>query len=236
MESPYPILNIFAIYLFIVKFAGPKFMQYRKPFDLNNFTRIYNLYQVISCIYLVANIPEFLGSYNPYKCYSGRVYNLFHLKVAWFALMLRTSEFFETIVFVLRKKQNQVSWLHVYHHIAVVTLLWIFFKYSTTQNEVIVIEINSAVHIVMYSYYFLSSFHSLKSITNKAKPFITAIQITQLVIIMTHIIHGLARCDVSKLYWLQLGNIVILIAMFLQFYFKTYRKEKIETMTKIKNP
>ena len=228
MGSPYPFLNICLIYLVIVKYAGPKFMENRKPFSLNNFTRIYNLYQVICCIYFVANIPEFLGSFNPYKCYSGRVSNPFHLKVSWFAIMLRASEFVETIVFVLRKKQNQVSWLHIYHHIAVVSIYWASFKYSPTRSEIIIIAINSAVHVVMYSYYFLSSFNAFKSITNKVKSSITTMQIIQLVIIMTHIIHALARCNVSKLYWLQLGNIVILIAMFLQFYFKTYRKEKVK--------
>ena len=230
MNSPYPLLNIFAMYLIIVKYAGPKFMQNRKPFNLNNFTRIYNLYQVICCIYIVSLSPAFLGTLNPYKCYSGRVENPFHLKVGWFTLILRTSEFFETIVFVLRKKQNQVSWLHIYHHIAVVSLYWAFFKYSAPGNEFIIIGINSAVHVAMYSYYFLSSFNGFKSITNKVKSSITTMQIIQLVIIMTHIIHALARCNVTKLYWLQLGNIVILIAMFMQFYFSTYRKEKVRNV------
>ena len=229
MGSPYPLLNIFAMYLMIVKYVGPKFMQNRKPFDLNNFTRIYNLYQVISCIYIVSLIPAFLGSYNPYKCHSGKTEDPFLLKVSWFVIMLRTSEFLETIVFVLRKKQNQVSWLHIYHHIAVVSLYWSSFKYTAARNEIIIIEINTAVHIIMYSYYFLSSFNAFKSITNKVKSGITTMQITQLLIIMTHIIHGLARCNVSELYWLQLGNIVILITMFLQFYFKTYRKEKVKS-------
>ena len=227
MDSPYPFLNIFVMYLVIVKYVGPKFMENRKPFNLNNFTRIYNLYQVISCIYIVSLSPAFLGSFNPYKCHSGKIMDPFLLKISWFIIMLRASEFVETIVFVLRKKQNQVSWLHIYHHIAVVSLLWLFFKYSTTQNEINIIGVNSAVHVVMYSYYFLSSFNAFKSITNKVKPFITAMQITQLVFIMTHIIHALARCNVSKLYWLQFGNIAILITMFLQFYFKTYQKEKI---------
>lgn len=232
MGSPSAILCIFAAYMFFVKFAGPKFMESRKPYNLNTFTRIYNIFQVFTCIWLVSQVPDILGSFNPYKCYNGPsaiISNQAHLSISWYVLILRMSEFLETVVFVLRKKQNQVSWLHVYHHIAVVSLLWMFFKFSATRNEIIIIAINTAVHIVMYFYYFLSSFSKLKSITVKSKPFITAMQITQLVIIMTHIIHALACCEVTKLYWLQLGNIVILIAMFLQFYFKSYRSEKVKS-------
>lgn len=42
-----------------------------------------------------------------------------------FALYVRILEFAETIFFVLRKKQRQVSFLHVYHHLTVPLLLWV---------------------------------------------------------------------------------------------------------------
>ena len=225
------LLNVFAAYLFIVKFAGPRLMQNRKPFSLNNFTRVYNLYQVICCVYIVSLVPSFIGSYNPYECHfkTRDVTDVFKLKVIYSVFLLRASEFIETVVFVLRKKQNQVSWLHVYHHLGVVSLAWIFIKYNPSKQEQIIIAINSAVHVVMYLYYFLSSFDSMKVITNKTKQLITAMQITQLVLIMTHIIHALAACNATKLYWLQLGNIVILIGMFLQFYLSSYRSDKVKT-------
>ena len=174
---------------------------------------------------------EVTGTLNPYKCHTGsEIYDdPFKRKVFYFAVFLRTSEFLETVVFVLRKKQNQVSWLHIYHHIAVISLAWVSFKFCSIKNDLAIGWINSAVHVVMYLYYFLSSFDRMKVITNKTKQLITAMQITQLVLIMTHIIHALAACNVPKLYWLQLANIVILIGMFLQFYFKSYRSGKIKT-------
>jgi hypothetical protein len=50
-------------------------------------------------------------------------------------IMLRIIEFIETVMFVLRKKQNQVSPLHVYHHISTVCLLWVFFNYHPSKFD-----------------------------------------------------------------------------------------------------
>lgn len=50
---------------------------------------------------------------------------------SFFAVMVRMGELLETIFFVLRKKQNQVSILHVYHHTSTILLLWTFLKYSS---------------------------------------------------------------------------------------------------------
>lgn len=88
--------------------------------------------------------------------------------------------------------------------------------------------INSTVHVVMYSYYFLSSFKSLAAFTNKVKPLLTAIQIIQLVVILGHV--GLAvmpSCNGSKLFYAQFANISLLIFMFSRFYAASYvRKDE----------
>lgn len=47
----------------------------------------------------------------------------------WWMYMLKIVELSETVFFVLRKKQNQVSSLHVYHHVSMVLLAWIGVKY-----------------------------------------------------------------------------------------------------------
>lgn len=51
-------------------------------------------------------------------------------------MMLRLIELIETVIFVLRKKQNQVSPLHIYHHISTVVLLWSFLKYSSSELKI----------------------------------------------------------------------------------------------------
>ena len=48
-------------------------------------------------------------------------------------IVIRTAELLETVFFVLRKKQNQVSHLHVYHHVSTILLLWAFYKYNASK-------------------------------------------------------------------------------------------------------
>lgn len=44
---------------------------------------------------------------------------MIHLNLMY--LINKATDLIETLIFVLRKKNNQVSFLHVYHHIAVIT-------------------------------------------------------------------------------------------------------------------
>lgn len=58
MGSPYPIISIFLLYLYIVLKAGPKFMESRKPYNLITITRIYNIYQIAMCIHTLMKVPD----------------------------------------------------------------------------------------------------------------------------------------------------------------------------------
>src|SRR5690349_17539336 len=120
MSSPAPLFLIFAAYLFFVLHFGPRWMQNKKPFRLNKLIRAYNIFQVIACTYFVEwTIARGTNFRSTWKCIENKddqelVYDLnLH---TWYFMMLRLIEFIETIIFVLRKKQNQISALHIYHH------------------------------------------------------------------------------------------------------------------------
>lgn len=63
----------------------------------------------------------------------------------------------DTVFFVLRKKDNQVTFLHVYHHSIMVTWAWLYYVYEPSDHFVVVGLINSFVHVLMYAYYGLAS-------------------------------------------------------------------------------
>ncbi|KAK7871572.1 hypothetical protein R5R35_010369 [Gryllus longicercus] len=44
-------------------------------------------------------------------------------------------DLFDTIFFVLRKKFNQVTFLHVYHHVAMCLVVWAHFKFNHLGGE-----------------------------------------------------------------------------------------------------
>uniref|UniRef100_A0A1B0CFB3 Elongation of very long chain fatty acids protein n=2 Tax=Lutzomyia longipalpis TaxID=7200 RepID=A0A1B0CFB3_LUTLO len=98
------------------------------------------------------------------------------LNITWFVMMCKVIELVDTVFFVLRKKQKQVSVLHVYHHASTLFLCWLAVKYVGTGIALFSILLNSVVHVLMYSYYFLSIFQSLQKRLRPIKPYITVIQ------------------------------------------------------------
>lgn len=89
--------------------------------------------------------------------------------------------------------------------------------------------INSSVHIVMYTYYFFSSFHqeNIQRVARLFKPFITIIQLVQFVIIIAHcIVAVLPACNSSYFFHLQIVNFVVLAILFGNFFVQSYVRVK----------
>lgn len=63
----------------------------------------------------------------------------------------------DTAFFLLRKKNNQLTFLHVYHHSTMFGLWWIGVKYVAGGSSFLGAMFNCYVHVLMYSYYFLSA-------------------------------------------------------------------------------
>lgn len=235
MSSPIPLTTIFAMYLLFVYKIGPAFMRNRKPFNLTLVTRIYNVYQILACTaFIILGYQHEMRLEYIWKCFQSpklRGYvsemEMRYYYFCWYFIMLRLSELIETVFFILRKKDNQVSVLHVYHHISTIVLLYIYNQYTGSYIEGHTALLNSAVHVIMYSYYLLSSFKVFRPFTNSIKPAITFIQIAQLVAIFVQsVLSILPGCITSPLYYIQVVNIGILILMFVKFYYETFVVEK----------
>lgn len=67
------------------------------------------------------------------------------------------SSFDPKVFFVLRKKQNQVTFLHVYHHTMTAVFSWCYLKFLPGEQGALLGFLNSFVHIVMYSYYLIAA-------------------------------------------------------------------------------
>jgi hypothetical protein len=63
------------------------------------------------------------------------------------------------VFYVLRKKERQISFLHVYHHIGILVATWISGKYFPGGQGVFVGFYNTPVHCIMYVYYLLSAWN-----------------------------------------------------------------------------
>ncbi|XP_011705586.1 PREDICTED: elongation of very long chain fatty acids protein 4-like [Wasmannia auropunctata] len=101
--------------------------------------------------------------------------------IIWWLLLLKLFDYVETCVFVLRKKQNQVSTLHVYHHVSNVTFGWFYLKYILDERATFISLVNCAVHVIMYIYYFLAAWNlEFQQMLSPIKPYITKLQMASI--------------------------------------------------------
>jgi len=56
MDSPLPVVMIIAFYLYFVLKAGPEYMKFRNPMQIDNFVMIYDVIQVFFSLYLVKEV------------------------------------------------------------------------------------------------------------------------------------------------------------------------------------
>jgi hypothetical protein len=143
MKTPLPYITIFLTYFFIIFKIAPSYMKNRKPVNISAIIQGYNVFQVVACAYFVWKSHELGFNYTKtWKCeirlQPGREEDSYNS--AWWFMMLRTVELVETIFFILRKKHNQVSTLHVYHHISTVVLMWLNIKYKAGNNNFLLLQ------------------------------------------------------------------------------------------------
>lgn len=125
------LLAVFGIYLWLVLVFGPEFMKNREPYNVTLLIRLYNAFQVFACSAFVIRAHQ-LGLSFKYLWQCERFLwlsdlNRLELRIGfWMFLLLRIVEFVETIFFVVRKKQKQASFLHIFHHIGSVLMAWLF--------------------------------------------------------------------------------------------------------------
>uniref|UniRef100_A0A336LRW1 Elongation of very long chain fatty acids protein n=1 Tax=Culicoides sonorensis TaxID=179676 RepID=A0A336LRW1_CULSO len=191
MKDPLAGLCILGAYLYFVKSLGPRLMQDRKPFKLDGIMKIYNIIQVLLCGMLVIDGIRF-GFFTKYSLlcepvdYTRSTLGMQTAVRAYGYFLIKVVDLLDTVFFVLRKKQNQVTFLHVYHHTGMVMLSWAGAKYFPGGHSVFMGLLNSFVHVVMYAYYYLTSVNEKYKKNIWWKKHITQLQMIQFGLIAIH--------------------------------------------------
>lgn len=231
--SPFPLLTIIASYLYFVKVFGPAYMKARKPFQINGLIVAYNLLMVILSAFFFfygGSKTYLLGNYN-YFCepvnYSTDEDSMLMVHLGWWYLLLKIAEFSDTIFFVLRKKFNHISTLHVVHHTTVAWGVWIGLKFGPGGHNAFFPFINCFVHMIMYSYYCLAALGPQMQKYLWWKKFLTQLQMIQFIIATIHAaIPIFYDCGFQPVFaYIIIFHAILFFAMFYNFYQKTYREE-----------
>ncbi|XP_073951564.1 very long chain fatty acid elongase AAEL008004-like isoform X3 [Choristoneura fumiferana] len=205
MSSPFPTLILCLSYVYLVKVLGPRFMENRKPYNLGNILVVYNFLQVLFSTWLF--------------------YEMVH--ACWWYYFSKFTEFFDTIFFVMRKKYDHVSTLHVIHHGVMPMSVWFGVKFTPGGHSTFFGLLNTFVHIIMYSYYMLAAMGPSLRRYLWWKKYLTALQMVQFIGIMLHAFQLLfIECDYPRAFVWWIGmHAVMFFFLFKDFYNQSYNKK-----------
>ena len=235
IPSPVPGLSIIIGYLYFVLSWGPKQMEHRKPYQLRNLLVVYNFLQVLLSFWLFYEGLDggWLRKYS-WKCqpvdFSNTPEALRVARGVYVYFLAKISELFDTVFFVLRKKESQITFLHLYHHTVMPMISWGATKYYPGGHGTFIGVINSFVHIIMYTYYLLAALLPQYHKYLWWKKYITRLQMGQFCLAFLHSCQLLFYdCDYPR--WsliLILPNAMFFYFLFDDFYSQAYKGAKKE--------
>ncbi|XP_065190515.1 very long chain fatty acid elongase 4-like [Sycon ciliatum] len=240
MDSPLPTLLLTLAYLVFVRLV-PVMMEKRKAFELRTSMAVYNLAMVIFNLYMML---EFYGSTRHLSnrfClpidYSNDPQAVRLAHVCWYYYISKLLEFTDTVMFILRKKNGQVTFLHVYHHSTMFMLWYIGVKWVAGGLSWFGACLNCGIHVIMYLYYFLAGLGPGFRKYLWWKKYMTTFQLTQFFICLVHGIYSFYnRCDFP--FGIQIAYCIYIsshVALFGNFYKKAYLKKTPQSATAKQN-
>ncbi|KAK5644305.1 hypothetical protein RI129_005775 [Pyrocoelia pectoralis] len=230
LNSPLYLIAIYVVYfLFIV--LGLYFMHNRKPFQLKGCLVVYNCIQVGFAAYICEESVSsaILAKHNFICTPLDPSYNRIMLRIAktfWLFYVSKIIDLLDTVFLVLRKKDRQLSFLHIYHHSSMVFNWYLGVLYSPGGQATLSVILNSFVHVIMYTYYLLSALGVQKYLW--WKKYLTQLQLLQFIIILLHLVFGTIN-GCQKPIWLVYFTFLYLWSMvflFLNFYATTYDNDR----------
>lgn len=227
-------------------------MENRKPFNLRKVLIVYNAMQVIfsSWLFYEAALGGWFSGYS-YRCQSvdysttpkaTRVSfnhksccnisndDILYSQMAaacWWYFFSKFTEFFDTLFFVMRKRYDQVSTLHVIHHGIMPVSVWWGVKFFPGGHSSFFGFVNTLVHILMYTYYLLAAMGPAVQKYLWWKKYLTVFQMIQFVLVMVHafqlLFHNPCNYPVSFAYFIG-AHAVMFYFLFSDFYKQAYKK------------
>eukprot|EP00730_Choanoeca_flexa_P015457 TRINITY_DN7100_c0_g2_i1.p2 TRINITY_DN7100_c0_g2~~TRINITY_DN7100_c0_g2_i1.p2 ORF type:complete len:285 (+),score=60.98 TRINITY_DN7100_c0_g2_i1:126-857(+) len=227
-------MAITAGYLLLI-WAGREIMKTREAFSLKPAIIAYNIFLValnawityeLVAGFILDNMNFFCNQVNtdPNNKPSMRI-----ARACWWYYFSKIIEFMDTVFFVLKKNDRQLSFLHLFHHSTMANLWWIGVRWVPGGQSTISAIINAFVHIIMYSYYAMACIPTLKPYL-WWKKYLTQLQLTQFMTIFVSTSLGLygiryQGCHFPEwMGWANLSYMIMMMSLFLHFYNRAYKQ------------
>lgn len=148
-------------YLAFVVFVPVLFKATGFSIKLKPVMRLYNLFMVVLSAYMgtksILLARESNSSIFCVPMAEGRA-SVEMAQLVWIFTFSKVIEFLDTVFMIMEGRMRQVSFLHVYHHVSILsywfTITWVL----PGSDAYFSLAGNSYIHVLMYGYYLLASF------------------------------------------------------------------------------
>uniref|UniRef100_A0A8C8CPT4 Elongation of very long chain fatty acids protein 2 n=2 Tax=Oncorhynchus TaxID=8016 RepID=A0A8C8CPT4_ONCTS len=240
LDSYLPTLSLTILYLLTV-YLGSKYMRNRPAYSLKGVLQVYNFSVTMLSLYmLVELVSATLSAGYRLQCqglHEAGEADLRVAKVLWWYYFSKVIEFLDTIFFVLRKKNSQITFLHVYHHASMFNIWWCVLNWIPCGQSFFGPTLNSFIHVCMYSYYGLSTIPSMQKYL-WWKRYLTQAQLIQFILTITHTLSAIVvPCGfpVGCLLF-QFSYMATLVILFVNFYVQKKTARRIHQVQSPKWP
>ena len=204
-------------------FIGKKMMEKRQAFNLYPLQFVYNIVQIALCSYMCieAGLQAYRNGYTLLPCENFSYENPPLGNVLWLFYVSKVLDFMDTVFIILRKKSDQLSFLHVYHHFTIFSFYWWNVNCAYDGDIYLTIILNGAIHTIMYTYYFLA-LHT-KDIWWKS--YLTSCQLIQFMCMLSqaaYLVFSGCQKFPRPIVIIYFFYILSLFVLFSQFYVQKY--------------
>jgi len=223
LVDPLQMLVVAVAYVvFIV--GGKAIMKDRKPLDLWSFRVFHNAILTAASLYLTVEIARQAAATSWYGPIVRGERGLGMATALYYFYLSKILEFNDTLIMVLRKKFDQVSFLHVYHHVTVLLVWWFNISYYPGGEAYPSAWLNSFVHVWMYGYYLISTL----GYDVWWKKYLTQLQISQLslFVLQGFLIIWKSAEEYQYIGIINSGYAATLVVLFMNFYRQSYKNRR----------
>ncbi|KAM9822406.1 elongation of very long chain fatty acids protein 7a isoform X2 [Syngnathus typhle] len=235
MASPIVQNIIIMAYIYFVISLGPRIMEKRKAFDLKGVLVVYNFSVVALSLYMCYEfVMSGWGTGYSFRCdlvdYSDSPQAIRMAETCWLYYFSKFIEMLDTVFFVLRKKNSQVTQaLYLWPWFPFTWFLTVYFTPPGGMGTFHAV-LNCVVHVIMYTYYGLTALGPKYQKYLWWKKYLTTIQLIQFVMVTTHISQYFFIQDCAYkfpifIYIIGLYGLIFLF-LFLNFWYHAYTKGK----------
>lgn len=218
----------FTVFYVCMVFFGKKYMETREEFQIKPYIFTYNLYQCVLNIWCVCAMvhevysnPHFTGIWGNLPQHNKGGFRISFL--VWIHYNNKYIELLDTLWMILRKKNNQISFLHCYHHVLLIWSWFLVCKVESGGDSYFGATVNSTIHVIMYGYYTLA----LLNVPCPWKKWITNCQMLQFMLCFCHAMYVIYKKNTPIILPLAQAFVMVnMLVLFGNFYKKSYVDKK----------